>query len=778
MSRLFAIPAGPIAISRRLSLALLAIAAIAGLIAGTTSTGQGLERLLRDVRFHLRDTNASGEIHIVEIDARSLRAINRWPWDREEHARVLDRLHAAGAGLIAFDVDFSSPSANPSGDLALAAALRRAGGGVVLPTLTQQASNGASQMIDMLPAPMLRDHAVLAAVSMAPDSDGQVREAPLGVVTAGVARPSLSAMVAERAGSAGLHFPIDFAIDPATIPRHSFVDIRDGRFDPATIAGKRVLIGATAVEIGDRYGVPRFGVIPGVVVQALATETLLRGIPVRIGWGWAAAIALALAAAILRMRRRAPLLITIFAAPAVLFAAALILESTLGAYPALVPGLVIIATASIIALVRRMLAMLHRRRAQDAETGMPNRFAMRETLHRATPIRIATARIVEFDKLAAGLSPGQIAPLVCRVRDRLALVAAGHAIYRIEDRLLAWECDVELGDVGDRFEALSAAMLSPVEVEGRRVDVVLAFGAAEDLAGDVVRACANAALAADHAASAGDAWQLHGSSDEGDLSNELSLLGELDDAVANGEIEVAYQPKLDLATDRITSVEALVRWRHPTRGYLRPDLFIPIAEKGGRITGLTLAVLERTIADLQAWAAAGTPVTGAVNLSAKLVASPEFMALVRERIERTGIAPAMLTFEVTESAAMSDPAGAAAALGAFRALGVRISMDDYGTGQSTLSYIKQLPLDELKIDRSFVQFAHTNRADAVLVRSTVDLAHELGLKVVAEGVEDAPCLAYLRSIGCDMAQGYLISRPVPATALAALLAKQDALAAA
>jgi EAL domain-containing protein (putative c-di-GMP-specific phosphodiesterase class I) len=139
-------------------------------------------------------------------------------------------------------------------------------------------------------------------------------------------------------------------------------------------------------------------------------------------------------------------------------------------------------------------------------------------------------------------------------------------------------------------------------------------------------------------------------------------------------------------------------------------------------------------------------------------------------VERSAVDPAWLTFEVTESAAMSDPEGAAGALHSFREMGIAISMDDYGTGQSTLSYLKQLPLNELKIDRSFVQFAHQNRGDGVLVRSTVDLAHELGLKVVAEGVEDAECLAFLRGIGCDMVQGYFVSRPIGAADLETLLA--------
>lgn len=744
------------------------LAAVAGIAAGLGGSGVAVERALQTLRFELRSRPATGALHLVEIDARSIAAIDRWPWPRGEHARVVDRLHAAGAKMIAFDVDFSSRS-DPAGDMALAGSLERAGGGVVLPTLRQTETNSGAAFLDMLPVPMLRERSILAAVSMAPDGDGQVREAPLGVVTAETPRPSLSAMLAERAGAAGVHFPIDYALDPATIPRHSFIDIRDGRFDPRDIAGKRVIIGATAVEMGDRYGVPRFGVIPGVIVQALAAETLARSVPRRLGWEWPALAAILMAMAILRCGRRSTLLAAALAAPTSLFAAALLIEESLALHAAIVPALTVLSIASAGAVALRTLATLQRRRAHDAETGLPNRIAMLAMLADRPAVPVAAARLVEFDKLASVLSAGQMAQLMCRIADRLALASAGHSIHRVEDRLFAWESDVPIDQIGSRLEALRVAMLSPIEVEGRRVDVVLAFGAAGDASGDAGHILANAALAADQAVAAGDSWQLYDDTDDGGLERDLSLLGELDEAVARGEIEVLYQPKLDLAADRITSVEALVRWRHPTRGYLRPDLFIPLAERGGRIAGLTVAVIDRTIADLKAWAAAGQAITGAVNLSAKLVAAPDFMGAVRDRIALAGIDPSMLTLEITESAAMTDPAGAASALAAFRALGVRISMDDYGTGQSTLSYIKQLPLDELKIDRSFVQIAHQNRSDAVLVRSTVELAHELGLKVVAEGVEDEPCLAYLRSVGCDMAQGYLISRPIPANALLAML---------
>ena len=175
--------------------------------------------------------------------------------------------------------------------------------------------------------------------------------------------------------------------------------------------------------------------------------------------------------------------------------------------------------------------------------------------------------------------------------------------------------------------------------------------------------------------------------------------------------------------------------------------------------------------------AAGHEVTAAINISAKLLDAPGFIAAVDRLLDSAPIAPTALIFEVTESAAMSDPAVATATLCHFRSRGVAISMDDYGTGQSTLSYLRELPLSELKIDRSFVQFAHEREGDAKLVRSTIDLAHALGLKVVAEGIEDAANLAFLRAVSCDYAQGYFIDRPMPFDALVARLEARATVAA-
>ena len=751
----------------RSHVAILILATAIGIAAGVTRTGVQLERSAAAWSAWLRQHPASGTLHIVEVDARSIAATNRWPWPRSQHARVIDALRKAGASTIAFDIDFSSRSTHEE-DAALAAAIGRADGKVVLPTFRQAAGGGAQGWTDSLPAAALRERAALAAVSVRPDADGYVREAPVGTFTAGVPRPSLSAMLAGALGSADSSFPIDYAVDPATIPRHSFIDVRDGTISPDALRGKQVLIGATAVELGDRFAVPNYGVIPGVVVQGLATETLLRGVPRRIGWPVSLAIAMLLAPGLVVARRRRTFALVAFVAPVALFLCAMAVQQLWGGVLAIAPGLIALTLTIVLTAARNTYWTLHHRRAHDPATGLRNRFALLSAMNESEANGIAVARIADFDKLAAGLAADALAQLIRRICDRLQLLDAGATVYRIDARMLAWPTDITPERCVDLSDTLRSLMLAPVEVDGRRVDVTLSLGfAAMDEAPQ--RAIAHAALAAERGHADGHGWHIHAAAEEEAVDFELSLLGELSDALLNHELDVLFQPKLDIRAGEIASVEALVRWNHPTRGVLRPDLFIPLAERSDRIAGLTLYVLERTIAALETWAAAGHAITGAINLSAKLLTSARFNEAMLEMFERTSVSRERLIFEVTESAAMDDPEGARIALESFRAMGIAVSMDDYGTGQSTLSYLKQLPLSELKIDRSFVQFAHQNRSDAVLVRSTIELAHELGLTVVAEGIEDEACLDYLRGVGCDYAQGYFISRPVPADAITRLL---------
>ncbi|MCU6456103.1 EAL domain-containing protein [Sphingomonas sp. A2-49] len=729
-------------------------------------TGAAIDRMLMPLRFGLLERQASGKLAIVEMDAESAAAIARWPWSRSNYASVVDRLRKAGAASIVFDVDFSSPS-DTAGDRAFAAALHRARGLVALPTFGQGASSQDRRTIDALPIPMLRADVAMASVSIRPDPDGQVREMTMATMTAGQPRPSLSAYMTARSGVVDQEFPIDMSIDPSTIPRLSFVAVRDGRFDPAAVRGRNILIGATAVEMGDRYGTPQWGVLPGVVVQALAAETLTRGVPSRGSRTLMLLVAATIALAMLSRRSPIGSIVCATLGIGLLVGAVLYAQHVLLVTYPIATAAAMIGLTGILCLTREVTDRFRSQRAMDEATGLPNGRALLDWSRRSDSVILAVAQVGNFDAIRAVLGEAKTSDVIRRVSERLALVGEDNLVFRTTEQQLTLFLPQEQ-PVNDTLHGLRAIMLQPVEVGGRRVDVAMSFGITTGPSADMERLLANAALAAEQAKSADMFWK-RADADVAELERSISMMGELDNALANGEVEVFYQPKYDLAQQRIASVEALVRWRHPERGFIGPDLFIPAAERSNRIAPLTLHVLSQVIRDVAAWRPHHPHVTAAINISAKLLSSASFNAAVEELVGSGNVPASALVFEVTESAAMADGAAAVAALRRYRKLGIAVSMDDYGTGQSTLSYLQQLPLSELKIDRSFVQFAHRNDDDAILVRSTIELAHALGLKVVAEGVEEPGCYAFLESVGCDMIQGYLISRPIPVDALNRLL---------
>jgi len=241
----------------------------------------------------------------------------------------------------------------------------------------------------------------------------------------------------------------------------------------------------------------------------------------------------------------------------------------------------------------------------------------------------------------------------------------------------------------------------------------------------------------------------------------LALLGELRRAIESDQLVLHYQPKVDAHSGRVLGVEALVRWQHPEHGLIPPGEFIPLAERTGLIGPLTHYVLDAALRQCQQWRQAGHELAVAVNISARRLLDVEFPDEVASLLARWEVPARLLVVEITESTIMADPDRALEILGRLDAMGVQLSIDDFGTGYSSMAYLKSLPVHELKVDRSFVTQMNSDSRDAVIVRSTIDLGRNLGLRVVAEGVEDQTTLQELDVLGCDAIQGYYVSRPVP-----------------
>ncbi|TEW51514.1 bifunctional diguanylate cyclase/phosphodiesterase [Psychromonas algicola] len=245
----------------------------------------------------------------------------------------------------------------------------------------------------------------------------------------------------------------------------------------------------------------------------------------------------------------------------------------------------------------------------------------------------------------------------------------------------------------------------------------------------------------------------------------LNLINDLKNAIAADQLELHFQPKLCLLTWQVTHAEALVRWHHPTLGMVPPDDFIHIAEQTGQIKALTRWVFLVALAQSKQWDALGLDINIAINISAENLKESDFYEFICRSMTELNIAPEKITLEITESSVVEDPESAISLLGKFKKHGLKISIDDYGTGYSALAQLKQLPVHELKIDKSFVQRLEHDSDDQIIVRSTIDLAHNMGLSVVAEGIEDEFSLFWLAKHKCELAQGYFISKPKPAAEL-------------
>jgi diguanylate cyclase len=304
---------------------------------------------------------------------------------------------------------------------------------------------------------------------------------------------------------------------------------------------------------------------------------------------------------------------------------------------------------------------------------------------------------------------------------------------------------------------------------GLHVDASIGIALCPQHAGGATGLLQHADIAMYRAKAARSGVEISAGALDGAERQRLETVEQLRAALDDDQLVLHYQPKLDLASGVVSGVEALVRWQHPTRGLLYPDTFLPLAEQSGLMRRLTLTVLQIALHQADAWRRQGRRLSVAVNLSASNLLDAQLPGQVERLLRSLDLPAHLLELEITETVLMADPVRAHQTLHRLRALGVRIAVDDYGTGWSSLSYLHDLPVDELKLDRSFVMRSATDPRSAAIVTSTIGLAHALDLRIVAEGVETAEVLAQLTAAGCDVAQGYHLSRPQPADRITAWL---------
>ncbi len=866
-----------------------------------------LERHLMDARFRILKRSASGRVAVVSIDPASLQRLGVWPWPRGYHATVVENLIAAGARTVAFDIDFSSRSI-PEEDRAFAEAIERAAPHVVLPVFQQfqPAADGASVRFGTAPLPELAASARLAGINVRPGPDGLVRVSRM--MESGPAGP-VASMPASIAAGAGSHedFYIDYGIRPDSVPRLSYADVLTGLFDPRIVGGREVIVGATAIQLGDQVPVPVHTILPGPILQAIAAETLFLNRPLYRSPVWLGVAAVMLAGLLAgpwidaaSWRRGA---MVVAAGAAALFVLSCVVQTLSPLMIDVSPMTMGLAGFWTIGLVRRLdqqnlRLILQAVRMRGTETrmrhvvensieaivtvGEDGRIESLNPAARATfgfteeeavgqpfarlirgtqdmpapatngtsgapceaagvrrdgstfpveltdtcftldgrPLRVAFMRDItlrksqqealehqathdvltglpnrimlkrRIDELLAG-GRGVETPVAFlildldrfkEVNDTLGHHVGDRLLQQIADRLREplRACDTIARLGGDEF-AILLPNTSLAEAQSIASGLIGSLANPFDLDGLILQVDASIGIAMypDHGTEATTLLQrgdvamyvakrvrntcaIYSPEEDFNSVRHLTLKGELRQAVEEDRLVLYYQPKISSATGRVDGAEALLRWQHPRHGLVPPSEFIPLAEYTGLIKPMTHWVLEAALKQCAQWRAMGIDLPISVNCSARNLLEEDLPGTIQSKLNAHGLAADRLVLEITETAIIENPQGALEVLTMLADLGVQISIDDFGTGYSSLEYLIKLPATELKIDRSFVLGIGKDKSNAVVVRSTIDLAHNLGMKAVAEGVDSEEVWEQLRALGCDMSQGYLFSRPVAA----------------
>ncbi len=886
------------------------VAVVALLVLGIHLAGglEWAERHLLDLRFALAPGAPSGRVAVVAIDPRSLAALDKWPWPRGYHATVLENMLAAGAHRVAFDVDFSSRSSEEE-DASFARTLGQARGRVVLPIFRQWdpgALEGAGRMIETRPLPAFAPPASVATINIQPDGDGLVRR--YGSLEAAQDAVSPLAMALAGTTPAGRStFHIDFGIDVSAIPVVSYVDVLTGTFDPRALRGRDVIVGATAVELGDQAPVPVHAALPGPVLQALAYESLAtnRALARLPAWpGVALVILLALCAGLPMQRVSWRGGLAVLAAGAIACAGlAIVLQRSRPVILDLAPPIACLAGWYVLSLARRLdhldlslwLASLRARhsemrmqhvvencgeaivtldperrvvtfnraaemlfgieartilgrsfdeiaslapsrahqevailrrdgerrtldvslsdpgvegpattvvflrdvtesRAQqaclehqathDALTDLPNRMLLRrrmsETLHgsgdgeaRAALIMIDLDRFKEInDTLGHGMGDILLRQLADRMRE---CPGPGGTLARLGgDEFAVWLPGAGAGDAAETAASLLGSLASPFLMQGMSLQVDGSAGIAlcPEHGAEEGLLLQRADVAMYQAKKHRGTFRFYDAHVDVNSLRHLTLKGEMHEAIEKSLFELHYQPKVDLASGALVGVEALLRWRHHSHGWLQPQEFIPLAERTGLIRPLTRWVLGEALAQAARWEKDGLILTVAVNCSARNLLERDLPEVI-ERLLKDGPHPDRLVLEITETAVIEDPSRSLQVLRDIASLGVSLSIDDFGTAYSSLDYLRKLPASELKIDRSFVTAVDTDPASAAIVRATVGLARDFGLQSVAEGIESPRAMELLAAMGCSQGQGYLIARPMAPAHLTAWIEARE-----
>ena len=726
---------------------MLAWAIVLGLLFGLVGAGEYPEDRLRVVRNHINKRPASGEVVIVGIDEKAVTQVGRWPWPRGRYAELVDAIEAAKPEQQVHDIMFPDRS-DPVQDRQLAQAIERSGN-ITLAYLPRAGAQGGKYE-DVQPLPEFKEYAGLSTIALRYNYANEAWLLPRGTRRGGTVIPSMAVILADRNSGSDAEFRVNYAFDPASVPIYSAADVLAGRVSRQHLAGKTVVVGLAAERLGDQFMLPGWGKASGVFIHVIGAETLKAGEPIDLGWIPAFLIAAAVAVSVISRSGR--IQVAALGGTLLILLAAPLLFERAQVFADITAGLFVVCWVGLSLLIENA----KRRGLTNAVSGLPNLNALRRaSAEKDRPLIVA--RVVNYPQIVSTLIQANERNLVEQIVSRLKVGSEVATVYQGDEGIFAWTVPAGTA-IGHHVEALAALFRSPARIDGRPFDIAVSFGVDIGSGRTLTNRLNSALVAAEEAIAEGLRWKYHDPERLKDAEWRLSLLSQLDDAIDNGQVWVAYQPQMDLRSHRLRGAEALARWTHPEKGPISPSEFIAAAEQNDRIEKLTMFVLDKAIEAAARINREHGPFEMAVNLSARMLGDKTLPSRVRKILDRHGLDPARLTLELTETAALASGTDTSPLFG-LRDLGVRISIDDYGTGLSTLEYLKKVPASEIKIDQSFVKSMRDHRSDLVMVQSTIALAHSLGRTVVAEGVESREILDLLVAMKCEIAQGFIIGRP-------------------